>query len=373
MCEATLDAAGRYYLTSCCTPWRHPASLPPKAPQVGSWTDADLAQAPRWGADGRGYAVTADGGIGRDPWRAPTEVLLRPAVNGAARPAGCVCLRGPSRGGSHDHPDCQPRPRPPSAVLVRHGRACRSAPAAGGAARRTERIVTSALLAGGGAAVDHDGPDGSGVARRRGPGGPRRTSTRPPGRTTARGCCTATSLVFDDSGELVAFRPAISAADGSDYRLLRMRWRPMDFYCSAWSPDDSRILCSNHDGSIISIRASDGRGARQLTENPYGGQDLAVGYSPDGSRLAWLRERPGATDEARARRPSSSPTPTGRNARRVTRWGLLLDPELAGANWSPDGTAHRLRHAEGPAGRDRRRRGRGDADPGRSAGRATSP
>ncbi len=30
-------------------------------------------------------------------------------------------------------------------------------------------------------------------------------------------------LVFDDAGELVAFRPAISAPDGSDYRLLRLR------------------------------------------------------------------------------------------------------------------------------------------------------
>ena len=28
-----------------------------------SWSGAGLAQAPRWGADGRGYAVTADGGI----------------------------------------------------------------------------------------------------------------------------------------------------------------------------------------------------------------------------------------------------------------------------------------------------------------------
>ena len=61
-CDATLDAAGHYFLTSCYTPsgvqvYAADGTL------LGSWSGAGLVQAPRWGADGRGYAVTADGGI----------------------------------------------------------------------------------------------------------------------------------------------------------------------------------------------------------------------------------------------------------------------------------------------------------------------
>ena len=108
-------------------------------------------------------------------------------------------------------------------------------------------------------------------------------------------------------------------------------------YCSAWSPDDSRILCS-HNGGIISFRTSDGRGARRLTTNPYGGQDLPVGYSPDGSRLAWVREGPGSTDEFERAAIFVADT-DGTHAQRLNRWGLLNAHELAGANWSPDGTS----------------------------------
>jgi DNA-binding beta-propeller fold protein YncE len=61
VCDATV-AADRYFLTSCYTPsgvqvYRADGSL------VGSWSGPGLVQAPRWTADGRGYAVTADGGI----------------------------------------------------------------------------------------------------------------------------------------------------------------------------------------------------------------------------------------------------------------------------------------------------------------------
>ncbi len=147
-------------------------------------------------------------------------------------------------------------------------------------------------------------------------------------------------VLLDDDGELVAFRPAISAADGGGYRLLRMRTRPTDMFCSAWSTDDARILCGTS-GGIVSFRARDGRGARRLTTNPYGGQDLAVGYSPDGSRLAWLRERPDPTPDEGSdleREALFVADVDGTHARRVTRWGLLQAHEVAGASWSPDGT-----------------------------------
>ena len=200
----------------------------------------------------------------------------------------------------------------------------------------TERIVTSALLEAGGAEVATMSPDGSAVFPVDVPGTLEDFNKSTWSHDGTR-LLHSNTLVFDQAGELVAFRPAVSAADGSHYRLLRMRWRPMDFYCSAWSPDDSRILCSQS-GDVISVRVADGRGTRHLTKNPFGGQDMAVGYYPDGSQLAWLRERPGATDDAQ-REALFVADADGSHARRLTRWGLLLDPELAGANWSPDGTS----------------------------------
>jgi Tol biopolymer transport system component len=209
-----------------------------------------------------------------------------------------------------------------------------SSPASGGPV--AERIVTSALMVRtGGARVTTMAPDGTS-----------RSAVDVPdiledfNKTTWSHDGTrllhSNTVILDGHGNLVAFRPAVSNADGSGYRLLRMRWRPMDFYCSAWSLDDARILCSMR-GDIISVRVSDGRGKRPLTDNPFGGQDLAVGYSPDGQQLAWLRERPGRTDELQREALFVSDA-DGSNARRLTKWSLLLDPELSGANWSPDGT-----------------------------------
>jgi hypothetical protein len=199
----------------------------------------------------------------------------------------------------------------------------------------TERIVTSAPLEGGGAAVSTMSPDGSGVAPVDVPADLEDFNKSTWSHDGTR-LLHSNVLLFDDAGELVAFRPAISAPDGSDFHLLRMRSRPMDMFCSAWSLDDSRILCTNK-GGIFSFRASDGRGARRLTTNPFGGQDLAVGYSPDGSRLAWVREGPGSTDELE-RAAIFVADADGTHARRLNRWGLLNAHELAGANWSPDGS-----------------------------------
>jgi hypothetical protein len=219
----------------------------------------------------------------------------------------------------------------------------------------SERIVTSALLAGGGAAVTTMAPDGSGVAKVDVPADLEDFNRSVWSHDGTR-LLHSNVLVFDDSGELVAFRPALSAPDGSDYRLLRLRQRPMDFYCSAWSPDDSRILCTDIEGGVISIRATDGRGARRLTTNPFGGKDLAIGYSPDGGRVAWVREGPGSTDELE-RAAIFVADADGTHARRLTRWGLL----------GPGRVGLRRRHAArwpGDRGRRGRRRHAGPGRPG---------
>jgi Tol biopolymer transport system component len=202
-----------------------------------------------------------------------------------------------------------------------------------------DRIVYSKQLPHGGATVATLRPDGSGSSDL-----PVQAPLEDFNKSTwshdATRLLFSNVLVFDKAGELVAFRPAVSAADGSDYRLLRMRWRPGDFYCSAWSLDDTRILCSLR-GGVVSVRVSDGRGARSLTDNPYGGNDLAVGYSPDGTRLAWLRERPDPRpddDVDGEREALFVGDADGSHPRRLTPWRLLQAHEFAAANWSPDGT-----------------------------------
>jgi hypothetical protein len=62
VCDATLDAADHYFLTSCFTPSGVEVYAADGTP-LGAWSDAGLVQAPRWSLDGRGYAVTSDGGI----------------------------------------------------------------------------------------------------------------------------------------------------------------------------------------------------------------------------------------------------------------------------------------------------------------------
>jgi Tol biopolymer transport system component len=199
-----------------------------------------------------------------------------------------------------------------------------------------ERIVFSAPLPGGGAAVTTVAPDGSGAADVVVPADLEDFNKTVWSHDGTR-LLYSNVMIFDGNGEVVAFRPATSAPDGSDFHVLKLPSRPMDMYCSAWSPDDTRIICSAGAGGLISMRASDGGGRVKLTTNPYGGQDLAVGYSPDGSQFAWLRERPGATDDAEREALFVSDSTDVSHPRRLTRWGLLQAHELAGANWSPDG------------------------------------
>ena len=62
VCDATVDPAGRYYLTSCLEPWVVRIIGPDGTP-AASWDDVEVVLSPRWTPDGRGYAVTAEGGI----------------------------------------------------------------------------------------------------------------------------------------------------------------------------------------------------------------------------------------------------------------------------------------------------------------------
>jgi Tol biopolymer transport system component len=103
----------------------------------------------------------------------------------------------------------------------------------------------------------------------------------------------------------------------------------------AWSPDGRLLACGNlgltnpRETGIWVIRSSDGGGARQLTSNP-GGEDDVGDFSPDGERLVFVR-----------RNETGRPTGLfvvgvdGTGLRRITPQGMILD--VFGGSWSPIG------------------------------------
>ncbi len=69
----------------------------------------------------------------------------------------------------------------------------------------------------------------------------------------------------------------------------------LETHCGfAWSPDGERLACEvfgNDDSSlngIYTIRTSDGRDLSRITTNP-GGDDIPGDYSPDGTRMVFIR------------------------------------------------------------------------------------
>ena len=62
VCDATVDAAGHYFLTSCSG--RSGVQVyDADGALLGDWEGPGLVQSPRWSTDGRGYAVASDGGV----------------------------------------------------------------------------------------------------------------------------------------------------------------------------------------------------------------------------------------------------------------------------------------------------------------------
>lgn len=109
------------------------------------------------------------------------------------------------------------------------------------------------------------------------------------------------------------------------------------FGCNVWTPGGGRLACEvlafDHPGrnGIYIRRSSDGGHLVRLTRNP-GGDDVPGDYSPDGRRLAFIRNDP--------TRPAGADTALfvvrrdGNGLRRLTSWGPFHDPT---ASWSPNG------------------------------------
>ena len=74
---------------------------------------------------------------------------------------------------------------------------------------------------------------------------------------------------------------------------------------------------------MLSLSASDGGDAVQLTTNPYGSGDNPVGYSPDGTQIAFLRFRSTGSVEL------VIVNADGTDPRQVTELGALVGHEQA--------------------------------------------
>lgn len=216
-------------------------------------------------------------------------------------------------------------------------------PSPSAAAGSTERVAFGRQLPGGGSAAFTSAPDGADEL-------PvdlpyvledfNTTTWSHDGRWLLHG-----NIPYDDPllGGYTVFRAGVSRPDGSEFRLLAPPGLPPDMSCRAWSYDDTRLLCGlgGDVPGLFSLRADDGTDAVRLTTNPFGGQDIAVGLSPDGTRLAFLRYRPGVAKGPAEFRDEQIAlfvaNPDGSSARQLTPYGVLMPHELAGADWSPDG------------------------------------
>ena len=141
------------------------------------------------------------------------------------------------------------------------------------------------------------------------------------------------------------FRPATVSPDGSNLHMLDVPNGPFNMFCEAWSPDGTRIACGFGGGrpGVFTIDATDGSDPLRLSTNPYGarGADYPGDYSPDGSRVVFVRVKPGhapnVDNTMRAAVYVVNADGSGR-PRQVTPFGSVNPHDFAAiAHWSPDG------------------------------------
>lgn len=136
-------------------------------------------------------------------------------------------------------------------------------------------------------------------------------------------CTTAATIVDPVAGEVI--------------RWFEMPDPDLFTACVQWSPDGNRLACEglgNNDpalNGIYSLDATDGSDLTRVTSNS-GGEDLPGDYSPDGSRIVFLRAEPDRP-ERRSEALFIAEVDGSVKPERITPWGLSEEP----GSWSPDG------------------------------------
>ena len=142
-------------------------------------------------------------------------------------------------------------------------------------------------------------------------------------------------------------RPATANPDGSDFTLLdHYPELQQGLFCAYWSPGGARLLCNTNDqvgtqpppgaAGIYTVRSSDGGDLAQVIATPDGSFDVGRGYSPDGSRILFLR-----IDQSNDHAALYAVNPDGTNLLRLSPPGLSViefDFFEGLEDWSPDGS-----------------------------------
>jgi Tol biopolymer transport system component len=133
--------------------------------------------------------------------------------------------------------------------------------------------------------------------------------------------------------------PVSFDADGTGYALLPLPDATLQLGAGWWSPDGSRFFVGGWDdtdpsrGGLYTIGSMNGGGLVRLTHPGNPPADHPVSYSPDGSRVLFIREKP----------PYDHSGPMNVFTVKTNGSGLVrLNPPgttslLDGQSWSPDG------------------------------------
>jgi Tol biopolymer transport system component len=152
------------------------------------------------------------------------------------------------------------------------------------------------------------------------------------------------------------FRPDVANIDGSNVRRLDVPGKFGGMWCSGWSPDGTRLLCkvdsdqSYQTPGVYSLSATDASDFKLLasgsppsvkgSKSECSGGDVAGDFSPDGTRIVFLRQWCGTGDDPAATSQTAilAVDTTGHGTpNEIVARGLANGAEGA-PHWSPDGS-----------------------------------